>query len=511
MRLPHAPGPTHAKIAWTAIRDYQTVSGLIRVALGVCLCLLISGTLADADLWGHLRFGLDLLASGRLPVLDSYSFTSDRPWINHEWLAELLMALAYRSAGAAGLNGLKLVCIATIAAVIVALANKHGATPAARDTLVGLTVLATYTRTNVIRPQMFSVALFCIILYLLGEIDRGRERVVWMLPVCFGIWVNLHGGWILGLGVVGLWFAAAILTQQAGPRKPFLLAAAAIIVATLVNPYGIGLWRFLAQTVSLERADITEWRPLFSLPPSILFLEAILPATALVAVWATPWRVPRRYAVMVLLLVLMASRVGRLDAFAQASIAILLAPAILLFLDAAIARLRAPFWRAQNPAGTFLLLSLVAIAVLMGGRRASRITVAGAWIPDKDAAIFLRDYLPGVRLLTWFDWGEYAIWHLAPVGTRVSIDGRRETVYTAGVVAQHVGFYEAHPSNIDYADRIRADVVWLPATAPVLAPLRGHGWNVAFESPRSLVLTRTPTPTYRATTTAQEARTFPWP
>ena len=45
---------------------------------------LLALTAADADLWGHLTFGRDILASGHVVQADRYSFTSDLPWINHE-------------------------------------------------------------------------------------------------------------------------------------------------------------------------------------------------------------------------------------------------------------------------------------------------------------------------------------------------------------------------------------------------------------------------------------------
>jgi hypothetical protein len=285
----------------------------------------------------------------------------------------------------------------------------------------------------------------------------------------------------------------------------------ATVAATLVNPYGIGLWYFLGETVRLGRADITEWNPLLALPPLILVFETILPIVAVVAIRQARWRVPWTDAAMVLLLVAAAFKVGRLDAFAQAALAILLAPGILAGLEAFGSKLNAPFWRAHLPGGAWVAVGLVTLVLVVGGRRLTRIVVEGPWIPDKDAAMFLRARAPGARVLTWFDWGEYAIWQLAPVGIRVSIDGRRETVYSSNVVARHNGFYEAHAGDLDYAERIGADTVWLPVNAPVIATLRGRGWHVAFESARSVVLTRAATETSRATTLSEGARIFPWP
>src|SRR5262245_20150679 len=157
----------------SALEHYQTVSGLARVSMGVSLLLLITATVADPDLWGHVRFGLDTIITHRLSPIDPYSFTSDRPWINHEWLSEVLMAIAYRTGGAIGLNALKLSCIAIVIAVVVALARQSGASRTARDVLVGLSVFAIYTRMATVRPQLFSVALFAVVLFLLNAYDRG--------------------------------------------------------------------------------------------------------------------------------------------------------------------------------------------------------------------------------------------------------------------------------------------------------------------------------------------------
>ena len=89
-------------------RLHEISPGLVLWSIvGLILAPVLVMTSADPDLWGHVRFGLDLLAQHRLPSVDPYSFTQDIPWINHEWLSELLMGVAYQSAGATGLALLK--------------------------------------------------------------------------------------------------------------------------------------------------------------------------------------------------------------------------------------------------------------------------------------------------------------------------------------------------------------------------------------------------------------------
>src|SRR5690242_11259996 len=87
-----------------ARRAATKMHGLAWVLLSFAAAII---TRADADLWGHLRFGLDIIRDRRLSSIDPYSFTQDRAWINHEWLSEVQMAWAYRAGGVAGLLALK--------------------------------------------------------------------------------------------------------------------------------------------------------------------------------------------------------------------------------------------------------------------------------------------------------------------------------------------------------------------------------------------------------------------
>src|SRR5437016_1617872 len=89
-----------------------------RFLLFLSLLAALVGAGADADLWGHVRFGQDLLASGRVVVSDNHSFTSDKPWVNHEWLSEVTMAGAYAAAGPIGLNLLRIACLAAVIALM---------------------------------------------------------------------------------------------------------------------------------------------------------------------------------------------------------------------------------------------------------------------------------------------------------------------------------------------------------------------------------------------------------
>jgi hypothetical protein len=93
-------------------------------------------------------------------------------------------------------------------------------------------------------------------------------------------------------------------------------------------------------------------------------------------------------------------------------------------------------------------------------------------------------------MLVWFDWGEYAIWHLSP-GMRVSIDGRRETVYSAALQERHLKFYFDAPGGAELPEELGADYVWIPRTLPAVRRLDADSrWRRLYEGQQSVVFGR---------------------
>ena len=288
-------------------------------------------THADPDLWGHVRFGLDALATHSLPAIDPYSFTQDRAWLNHEWLSEIVMAAAYQGMGTLGLRLLK-AAIVVCSFALVWRAYRGTAWPAKLAATAWLAFGAVHMIATV-RPQLWS---------LLFTIAIARQLVVpsrhayWGLPVLFGLWANLHGGWIVGLGIVGLWVAFGGVVE-AGKRTYAWAMAGACALATLATPDGVRLWAFIWETVQFER-NITEWRPLWEGASAAEWTAWI--ATVALGLWtvrASRGRDLARAAVLILLAVL-AFRVMRIGS--------LFAAVALVFASAWVRRA----WPAQETA-----------------------------------------------------------------------------------------------------------------------------------------------------------------
>jgi hypothetical protein len=208
-------------------------------------------------------------------------------------------------------------------------------------------------------------------------------------------------------------------------------------LALLLNPYGAGLVGFLLRTATVPRPEIAEWMPLglTSLPG---LLDLVLLAIGIVGlVGSRRYRRPEAVAILALtaLLPILASRHYPLFALA-----------LIVLGGEHIADAANRWWPTARmrpgPRRVFAVLSLV-ISLLLIGQSLPRfhcIRIEPFYFPFPARAVaFLKQ--SGVRgnLAVPFDWGEYVLWHLGP-GVKVSMDGRRETVYSEETYRQSRDF-----------------------------------------------------------------------
>src|SRR5215471_2508954 len=305
---------------------------ILRVALWCVVLAAVTHTSTDPDLWGNVRFGLDILRSGSVPHLDPYSFTTDRIWVNHEWLAEVVIGDAFRLGGVAGLILLKVAAAGSMLLLLGWALRREGvSSPVVLDAAAAATIVLTFDQIRYVRPQLLSLVAFAGLLCSLTAARRGSPRALLWLPPLFAAWANLHGGWLVGGGIFALW---TLVTVVSGPRRPAMwcvAAGAASLAATLLTPYGIQLWTFLRDTVGFDRADIVEWQPIYTLG-----WQSCLPwaaTTGLAITGVLSWRggpktLPYERIVCVGVLAIASLTVARLQAFFALSVLFLLLPAI---------------------------------------------------------------------------------------------------------------------------------------------------------------------------------------
>jgi hypothetical protein len=435
-------------------------------------------TRADPDLWGNVRFGLDLLGTWSFSTIDRYSFTSDIPWVNHSWLPQLAMAIAYSWAGPAGLVALKTAIVGAtlwlIAGAFKGSAFLVSEAAVLAVLLPGIAVFAT------LRAQIWTVLGLVILCRL---ILTGRLRPMAWVPLLFIVWVNSHVGWITGIGLLAWWAAGCLVRGPSRERYGAVAIVAVTLLATLANPYGWKMWRFLFGVAHLSR-NISEWQPLVAAP--LLQQAAFVACVLAVAVMAR--RIPFERLISIAGLAYAAVRAIKFNSVFVTVSTLFLAPAI-----------KARFPERTNVGGPLAapirLVNAAVITALIAFTTCNALPrmnclEAGDWRPDATAARALLDAAPPGRIAVAFDWGEYVIWHLGPT-LRVAYDPRYDLVYSPRVIAEQDAVEKAEPEGLAFLQRTRPEYLWFRQSSVRLKSwAAGNGYRLDIDTPASFVAVR---------------------
>ncbi len=224
--------------------------------------------LYSSDLWWHLAAGRAMVQSHTFLKTDIFSHTLyGQPWINFEWLSQILFYGIYGLGGFWGLYLLKVLLSAGIVLLLIVLARQTGAQGALFFLFgwVGFKVVEPRLQD---RPELFSLLFMgCLVWLLLYARRAAQARVKYFPLYIFGLmvlWVNMHGGFVYGLGVLTLFYIGAVWSDEKSSYQRFLLTSLALAgAALLLNPHGFKLGRvFWEHYQQLKASDslIAEWK-----------------------------------------------------------------------------------------------------------------------------------------------------------------------------------------------------------------------------------------------------------
>lgn len=466
--------------------DVLRVAG-VGLAFGA-ICALLLPTRVDSDLWGHLRFGLDMLHGIGPDRADPYSYlNSGVHWINHETLAELALAAAFRVGRGAGLVALKALVVLALLGMFYRRLRAAGLRAGWIAAVVIPAAVLLLPRVTTVRPQLFSTLLFAVTLDVLLRAEAGRTRTLWALPPLMALWINTHGAVLAGLGVVLVWAAAHALSERrVEPRIAFALLAS--VLALVVNPYGTTLPLFLVRTATVPRPDVAEWAPLrLASSQGIAYLLLLGLVAAGIARTPGGWRRPRSIA-LATVAVMPLTAVRHTDLFAVA--------AVLLGGDALAAILPQRTRSGRVPHRLWPVT--VAAAGLLGAAFAWATTpeLGCVRIDEKSGAFPVRALATlnaaGVRanMAVPIAWGEYVIWRAGP-RIRVSIDGRRETVYPDSLRNSAFRLMRGEGNWDQLVRDPRTDLVLASVGSPAYNLMRLRAdWTLAYSDDTATVFAR---------------------
>ena len=251
---------------------------------------------ADGDIGRHVRVGRQILEQHQIPLTDSLSHT--RPggeWVPKEWASQVAMAAADDAFGLAGVAVLAGLLFSASVWLVFAIALGGGAGVVSALLAASLSLLLQLVHL-LPRPHLATTALLAAVtLVLVRYRESRRGPLLFLLPLLFAIWANLHAGFPVGLIVVGVFVADAwigVMRRDTDSRTAVLLSATAIgsVLATMLNPVGVDLWRHVTGHVgSRFFMNITQefQSPDFHQAYGRMFLLVILGAGVLVG-WLRP-------------------------------------------------------------------------------------------------------------------------------------------------------------------------------------------------------------------------------
>jgi hypothetical protein len=199
--------------------------------------------LYDPDVYVHVAVGRWIIAHHAVPHYDLFSYSMrGAPWVLHEWLAEVVMALLHDWLGWAGLVLMAAFCFAAAAALLQrALMNYLGPAHA----LIGTAMAAGLCFTHLLaRPHAFSLPLMVAWVAMLVAAAARRRSPPLIGCLLMALWANLHSGYIIGLMIAAL-FAAEAVFDAPGRRtairaaRDWAIFGVLAVLASLATPNGI--------------------------------------------------------------------------------------------------------------------------------------------------------------------------------------------------------------------------------------------------------------------------------
>ncbi|MGO9127263.1 MAG: hypothetical protein ACLP6G_20535 [Terriglobales bacterium] len=482
--------------------------------------------LRDAGIGWHLRNGQQMLLTHASTRTDSFSSTMNgKPWYAWEWLYDVVFAMIHQ---ALGLNGVVFYTAAIIAATFVLTLHlglrRGGNLPI--TLLLLILALASSAVHFLARPHVLSWLLTVVWFELLDSAaaapDSEQKRGLFWLPAVMLLWVNVHGGFVLGFVLLAVYLAGGVIEYYTDRQRRDEIAtwlkrlsgmSLLVVAVSLVNPYTYQLhlhvYRYLTDRFLMDR--ISEFlSPDFHGAAQQCF--AVLVLITIVAVAGARQRLSATHLVVLLVAVYGGFYATRSLPTSSLLIVLLMAPVISesvagLGENTDAARwLRSLAWRTHSFGGRMgkleenlqghLWLVLVFVLGLWACAHQGRIgstQFINAYFDEKRfpveaaEAISQRGIHGPVFSLDY--WGGYLIYRLYP-GTQVVVDDRHD-LYGDEFFKDYLKVVLVQPGWDEALDKLQVDWVLMPTESPLANILRlKAGWDVAYEDKRAVLLRR---------------------
>ncbi|MDI6743301.1 MAG: hypothetical protein QMD11_11265 [Smithella sp.] len=475
----------------------------ISVAAVVCILTFIT-TLPDFDLWHRLAVGSIFFQTGSVLKQDIFSYLPTKDlWIDHEWGSGVIFYFLVNHFGEWGLFLLKALILLAIFILIIRIVRlqKNNMKPGIFYMMFAGFALLPFIAT-LVRCQMFTYLFFALWLYVLEKAKRGNNRLLWLLPVTMLIWVNTHGGFLAGIGLVTIYAFGELLNRKHALK--YFLVLSLLIPVTLINPYGFEFWKYIIEASLMPRPYIPEWHPITLAGPFhiiagmkiyvfagfiVFVLLTVIAGIRMVLHKQNPDWTSIILAIVLLYLGIKHQRHAAFFVIAAAALFYhryfeILDP-LRYFIHKFLSDKYHQTWRSVSKGSGYIFL--VVLLLYSFPYLSTRMTLDPSIYPVGSLEFIRQNNISG-NLATTYNWGSYAFWKLYPQ-CKVMLDGRYEQVYPDDVFDIAMRFSENKGDWREVLKKYPADILVLckirfaPEDISKLA-----GWQTVYEDLSSVVL-----------------------
>lgn len=438
----------------------------------------------DSDLGWHLRYGQYFFQNGH--ILEKNILSSEMPdyaWVNHSWGSDLLTYMIFAHSGFAGLSIIgSLLIVGTI--FLIARAAKLQIW----DMAILFPLLLYYMQPFLevsFRSQLVSLFFISFLFSHLLSYTAQKRRQLFILWPLFFLWANMHGAFILGLFLFGLWAILYIFFQPNKWETATFLGCMLIgsVAATLINPYGLSLYAEVAKHAGNPvQKFIVEWLPFdtFSLLWWQLLVWSILVFTSIGITLVQKEGKAYAPAIIVSLILLFLSFFSRRYAW-------IFFPLSLALIKVLTEKIRPP----QNLFATGITGSIILIFTVWAFFMAmwERPVFSFSWeIYCREyvgcspaSAAFLQEQKLQGAMITFYNWGGWLIWQYPTV--KPSVDGRM-TVWKSHEYSAFETYY-ALEQNVADINTSHYSIVYMSPAKPLYQRMKqlvqARTWDIIYE------------------------------
>jgi hypothetical protein len=458
----------------------------------IALFVLAAPRINEPDIWWHLKNAEHIVQTHSFPSRDEYSFTAaGAAWLDHEWLSEILFFGAYKALGLRGIVALYLAVLAALFGGLSYFASRDGVNPKTAATLVLTGVVMSTVSYG---PRMLLLGWLCMVglLILLQRLSTGRYVPLWLFPLLFCLWINLHGSWLFGMIVLGIYFVSGLLKWRLGlieadnfsarELRRWMTVMALSVAALFVNPFGYRLVFYPFDMMLRQQsniANIDEWQ-------SVDFHQYLgkMMLVILVSLFLVTLASRKEWTVQEVGLTIFA-----LYSSLTYSRMVFFAAIILVPVFAARIPLFTPYQREkERPWLNALVMATVIVLICLMFPKESDLENRVRRSYPAAALEYMARYNMSQRVFNEYAWGGYMIWKTPQI--KPFIDGRADLFVYNGVFDDYLKIAKIQQTS-ELLDRYRINYALLPNDRAITYFLRhSQCWRESYHDEIAVVFER---------------------